>query len=85
VRHWRPSAKVKAHRPERSFLCVAAQRNFSWVAVIRPTERFVDIEVSLELSFGILGDEKERAGKDAGAQNRNAPAGAGAHYFTGVM
>ncbi len=55
MRHWRPSAKVKAHRPERSFLwvtaersfsSVAAERTFSWVAVKRPTERFVDMEVS---------------------------------------
>ncbi len=55
MRQWRPSAKVKAHRLERSFLCVtagrsfscvAAERAFSWVAVKRPTERFVDREVS---------------------------------------
>ena len=74
MRHWRPSAKAKAHRlGERSFLdlragrpfsCVAAERAVLWVAVertfscvdtprtlscvavIRPTERFVNIEFS---------------------------------------
>ncbi len=47
--------RVKAHRPERSFLWVAAERSFSCVAVRRSfsrvtakrsTERFVDMEVS---------------------------------------
>jgi len=42
-----PSAKVKAHKlVERSFLDLDAKRSFSCVAVERPTERFVDMEVS---------------------------------------
>ncbi len=55
MRHWRPSTKVKAHKPERSFLGLAAERSFSCadaerssirVAAERPTERFVGMEVS---------------------------------------
>jgi len=51
VRHWRPSAKVKAHGPERSLLCVTAERSFSCVTAERPTERFVDMEVSRKVRF----------------------------------
>ncbi len=36
---------------KRSFSCVAAERTFSWVAVRRPTERFVDMEVSRKERF----------------------------------
>src|SRR5260370_40266357 len=55
VRHWRPSANVKAHKRVRSFLCVAAERpfscvaaerSFSCVAAERPTDRFVDMGVA---------------------------------------
>jgi len=71
--------KVKAQRPERSFLglCVTAERSFSrlavkrtfsCVAVRRPTERFVDMEVSSEL--------KDLSCKGSLAEGE-------AHYFTG--
>src|SRR5260370_37478778 len=79
--------KVKAHKPERSFLCVtaerstlcvtskrtfswvaaertfscvAAERTFSWVAVRRPTERFVDMEVSRKMRFELQGESRGR-------------------------
>jgi hypothetical protein len=47
VRHWRPSAKVKAHKlVERSFLDLDVERTFACVDADRPIERFVDMEVS---------------------------------------
>ncbi len=81
VRHRRPSEKVNEHKDTRSFLRAAAER---------PTALREDIEVSLELSFGICllrraglkpvvyNSEARNAGKMPAVQNRNAPAGAGA-------
>src|SRR5713226_8154393 len=51
VRHWRPSAKVHEHKPERSFLGVAEERPFSWAAAGQQTERLVDMEVSRKEGF----------------------------------
>jgi len=43
---------VKEHKlVERSFLDVDVERTFTCVAVRRPTERFVDIEVSRKVRF----------------------------------
>src|SRR6266481_5805860 len=90
VRQRRPSENVKEHKDARSFLCVTAKRSTLRAAAEQPTALREDIEVSLELSFGICllrraglkpgvyNSEARNAGKMPAVQNRNAPAGAGA-------
>jgi hypothetical protein len=64
VRQRRPSGKANEHKDTRSFLCAAAER---------PTGLREDINVSLELSFGIA-EEKRAQAEACATKNRNAPA-----------
>src|SRR5712691_588350 len=59
VRHWRPSAKVKEHKPERSFLglAVTAERSFSSVTAERD---FLGVTVERSFSWAAAERSTER-------------------------